>query len=74
MREIVSSARLCQREGIPLDHIRQAVAACARANGTKEWQFVHALAAAQGGAPKAPSKNPIDAQIEDLLRRAGRTA
>jgi hypothetical protein len=65
---------VCQREGIPLDHIREAVAACARTNGTKEWQFVQALAAVQGGAPKTAAKNPVDAQIEDLLRRAGRGA
>ena len=72
LRDIVSAARVCRREGIPLDHIRQAVATCARTNGTKEWQFVQALASAQGGTPRAPTRNPIDARIEDLLRRAGR--
>jgi hypothetical protein len=71
MREVISAARVCQREGIPLEHISTAVAACARANGTKQWQFVQALAAVQGGTPRAGPKNPIDAQIEDLLRRAG---
>jgi hypothetical protein len=74
LRDIVSAARVCHREDIPLDHIREAVAACARTNGTKEWQFVQALAAVQGGAPKTAAKNPVDAQIEDLLRRAGRGA
>lgn len=69
--EVISYADVAQRSGVDPADVRTAVETCARQNGTKQWQFIAALAAAQGGeAPqRAAPVDPHTARLDALKRR-----